>query len=101
MNSAPDVVGHGLLSRFHDGCRCPWCTSVDRERTCSCQDCVGLRTTSPYIELLKALPGEPPDSDQGAPEVQARPRGERLLARRHDGGSPWPRLYPALGAKQV
>jgi hypothetical protein len=45
----PDVVGHGLLSRFHAGCRCPWCTSVCRERECPCQVCTACRSVSPYV----------------------------------------------------
>jgi hypothetical protein len=40
-----DVAGHGLLSRFHDGCRCPWCTSRAREPQCLCPDCLEVRTT--------------------------------------------------------
>ena len=44
-----DVTGHGLLSRFHDGCRCPWCTSRARERQCLCPDCLAVRTTGVYF----------------------------------------------------
>ena len=30
------VIGHGLLSRFHAGCRCGWCTTQALERSCGC-----------------------------------------------------------------
>ena len=33
-NTGTDVAGHGLLSRFHAGCRCGWCSSRPREGSC-------------------------------------------------------------------
>jgi hypothetical protein len=38
-----DVAGHGLLTRFHEGCRCGWCASRAREGTCPCPACVKVR----------------------------------------------------------
>lgn len=46
---ALDVAGHGLLTRFHDGCRCPWCVSTARERGCLCGACVAVKTTGVYV----------------------------------------------------
>lgn len=45
------VRGHGVLARFHDGCRCPWCMSTARERGCPCPECHGARTTGRYVYL--------------------------------------------------
>lgn len=46
-----DVIGHGLLSRFHAGCRCAWCTSQARERGCGCEPCTQSRSVDPYFHL--------------------------------------------------
>jgi hypothetical protein len=45
-----DVAGHGLLSRFHDGCRCGWCCSRAREGTCGCTLCAACRAST-YVVL--------------------------------------------------
>lgn len=45
-----DPTGHGLLSTFHKGCRCPWCKSAARERACVCELCTQLRARSIYVE---------------------------------------------------
>ncbi|MGH7748361.1 MAG: hypothetical protein ACREQ5_26935 [Candidatus Dormibacteria bacterium] len=45
-----DVTGHGLLSRFHAGCRCPWCASRAREGACPCAPCTGVRAHA-YVVL--------------------------------------------------
>ncbi|MGH3671621.1 MAG: hypothetical protein ACRDSH_13455, partial [Pseudonocardiaceae bacterium] len=45
-----DVTGHGLLSRFHAGCRCPWCASRACEGTCGCPPCVACRASA-YVVL--------------------------------------------------
>jgi hypothetical protein len=55
-----DCVGHGLLSRWHSGCRCPWCASKCRERGCLCPPCAALKARSPYFEL----PQDPPNPDR-------------------------------------
>ncbi|MDT5132616.1 MAG: hypothetical protein QOE41_1927 [Mycobacterium sp.] len=55
-----DCVGHGTLTRWHAGCRCPWCESKCRERGCLCSPCVALRAKSPYF----ALPQDPPTPDR-------------------------------------
>ncbi len=49
-HTGPDVTGHGLLSRFHAGCRCGWCSSRARETTCGCAPCLACRT-HPYFVL--------------------------------------------------
>ena len=46
-----DVIGHGLLSRFHAGCRCAWCTTQARERACGCEPCTQSRSVDPYFHL--------------------------------------------------
>jgi len=46
-----DVAGHGLLSRFHAGCRCGWCSSRAREDTCGCGPCRACRA-HPYFTFL-------------------------------------------------
>jgi len=51
---ALDVTGHGLLARFHEGCRCPWCTSRARECPCLCPDCVAVKTTGVYVILTSS-----------------------------------------------
>ena len=38
-----DVTGHGVLSRFHTGCRCGWCESQAREHDCPCPACAAVR----------------------------------------------------------
>jgi hypothetical protein len=50
----PDVIGHGLLSRFHAGCQCAWCTTQARERACGCQSCTQSRSLDPYFHLERA-----------------------------------------------
>lgn len=55
-----DCVGHGTLTAWHDGCRCPWCESKCRERGCLCPPCVALRASSPYVEI----PTDPPNPDR-------------------------------------
>jgi len=50
-SAGADVAGHGLLSRFHSGCRCPWCTCQAREHACPCAPCFppsGRTATSCY-----------------------------------------------------
>ena len=49
-DTGPDVAGHGLLSRFHTGCRCGWCSSRARETTCGCAPCLAYRA-HPYVVL--------------------------------------------------
>lgn len=53
-----DVIGHGLLSRFHEGCRCVWCTNQARERCCGCQLCKQARSVDPYFHLTRGV-GKP------------------------------------------
>jgi len=43
MGECANVAGHGLLSHFHNGCRCPWCASQARERDCCCGACAAVR----------------------------------------------------------
>jgi hypothetical protein len=59
-----DVTGHGLLDKWHSGCRCPWCVSKARERGCLCPPCAALRASSPYFELPQGPPN--PDRRRGA-----------------------------------
>lgn len=58
------VVGHGLLSRFHQGCRCPWCSAQVWERSCACDACVVLRSVSPFV-LPMGDRGEPAGAPAG------------------------------------
>lgn len=51
-----DVAGHGLLSRFHDGCRCAWCTARARERGCLCPECLTVRTAGIYVGPVRTRP---------------------------------------------
>jgi len=44
-----DVAGHGLLSRFHAGCRCGWCCSRAREGRCGCGPCVACRVHTYFV----------------------------------------------------
>lgn len=55
-NRDENIIGHGLLPRFHAGCRCDWCVSRCWERSCLCEVCVDMRAKSPYVELRAALP---------------------------------------------
>lgn len=52
--SQSDVNGHGLLSRFHAGCRCAWCTTQARERACGCESCTQSRSVDPYFHRERA-----------------------------------------------
>ncbi|MGH3511377.1 MAG: hypothetical protein ACRDRB_03775 [Pseudonocardiaceae bacterium] len=45
-----DVAGHGVLARFHAGCRCPWCASRAWEGTCGCARCAACRANA-YVVL--------------------------------------------------
>ncbi|HEX4100509.1 MAG TPA: hypothetical protein VHY21_08200 [Pseudonocardiaceae bacterium] len=66
-----DAEGHGTLTAWHDGCRCPWCASKARERGCLCSPCVALRAHSPYVEIPQDPPN--PDRRRGAPDKPAAP----------------------------
>lgn len=46
-----EVIGHGLLSRFHAGCRCEWCTTQACEQGCGCQPCTQSRSVDPYFHI--------------------------------------------------
>jgi hypothetical protein len=72
-----DVAGHGLLSRFHDGCRCPWCTSRARESQCLCPDCLEVRTTGVYFAQAAIRTAQKPSEwVMDSPDLAA---GKRLL----------------------
>lgn len=37
---------HGLLFRLHAGCRCRWCLSRARAKTCGCDPCLARRANT-------------------------------------------------------
>jgi hypothetical protein len=77
-----DCVGHGTLTAWHAGCRCPWCESKCRERGCLCLPCVALRAKSPYVELSIDPPS--PDRRCGAHDDDPQRRPVPLASRRKE-----------------
>ena len=77
-----DCTGHGTLTTFHGGCRCPWCVSKARESACPCPPCATVKAKSPYFEL----PVDPPTRTRAA--VSPQPAAPVRTTRTPTKGTP-------------